>query len=214
MQIHLFHNYKFWLPWLLVGMILACNLPIPQKSAPMDAPIPVWSTPYPTYTTYPTYTALLTATDTATAPAQKPYAVQPTATKKPRKPTRTFTPDTGLLIVDHIEVMKVSDIEVLKVNADSSGGVSIDIRNNGPAEFHGQVRVVCIAMGYMRGDPQNQIPFANDESIHINISIGTGFFPTSLKLNTAAYSYPSIHCTVGVPDDPNPNNNAGATVLP
>jgi hypothetical protein len=156
---------------------------------------------------------------TPTLPVTNPPAATPkppTATQVPPAATATSglaTMDSGAWIGDQ------SDIQVLKVWATSltaPGKIGIDIRNNGPKEFSGSFHVVCTGVSFNRAIPNATIPIASEETVPDDISVGTGFFYTSLEVDPATYSYPVIQCTVGVPDnkDPNPNNNAGATNIP
>lgn len=113
-----------------------------------------------------------------------------------------------------------SDVDVLRVGASALEGrdvVYLDIRNNGPDDFTGLVRLVCAGQSKMRDAPYTQVRIGQEDYLDVTMSAGlTGTINSSLETDTASYSYPTIQCTLSVPNnlDPNPKNNTGATTIP
>ena len=114
-----------------------------------------------------------------------------------------------------------SDIEVLRVGTsalvEGRDIIYMDIRNNGPDDFAGLVRLVCAGQSKMRDTPYTQEEIGQEDYVDITIYSGlTDTINSSLKADTASYSYPTIQCTISVPNnlDPNPKNNTGATNTP
>ncbi len=112
-----------------------------------------------------------------------------------------------------------SDIEVLNVNATSlqaAGKIYIEIRNNGPQEFNGTLRVSCTGTSVMRAKPEVKVPIAAEQNLAQSIGLGTGTISTSLTIDPTVMFYPVIQCIVSVPNgqDPNPANNIGAINIP
>jgi hypothetical protein len=157
-------------------------------------------------------TETLVPTPTKTLP---PPAATATKTKKPT-PTVTETslpPPQG----GGSWGPTGTDIELIKVGVSSTtgaGNIYLDIRNNGPKEFSGEIEYLCQGTSFMKGQPTIIIPVVYDEKVHITISIGTGFVPTNLVVDPSVYTYPVIACTITVPDDPEPGNNTGTIIIP
>jgi hypothetical protein len=113
-----------------------------------------------------------------------------------------------------------SDIDVLRVGASQQEGratVYMDIRNNGPDDFSGLVRLVCTGQSKMRDKPYTQDRITQEDYVDLTIyDRSTGTINSSMETDTASYSYPTIQCTITVPNklDPNPDNNIGATAIP
>jgi hypothetical protein len=113
-----------------------------------------------------------------------------------------------------------SDIDVLRVGASAQEGrdiVYLDIRNNGPDDFSGLVRIVCNGRSKLRDEPYTQEKIGREDYVDLTISEGmTGTINISVETDTASYSYPTIQCTLAVPNnlDANPKNNSGTTTIP
>lgn len=113
-----------------------------------------------------------------------------------------------------------SDVDVLRVGASALEGrdvIYMDIRNNGPNDFTGLVRLVCAGQSKLRDTPYTQERVSQDDYVDVTIYAGlTGTINSTLETDTASYSYPVIQCTISVPNnlDPNPKNNTGATAIP
>lgn len=113
-----------------------------------------------------------------------------------------------------------SDADVLRVGASALEGRSviyIDIRNIGPDDFTGLVRLVCTGQSKMRDAPYTQQRISQEDYVDVTLYAGlTGTINSSLETDTASYSYPTIQCTLALPNnlDPNPKNNTGATAIP
>lgn len=207
-----------WL-WLSLLTVLAfactCNLFQALPSATTPSPLPVNN---PTYTPYPTYTAYPSNEPPAEeappsptlAPTQQLPAPQPTSTHTELPPP----PGGGSWGISK------SDIEVLKVASSSTTGpgtLYVDIRNNGPKEFSGELHVGCSGMAYVRSDLSlAPVQPNSNENITITIGLGTGFFYTSLRIDPVSYIYPVIQCVIEVPDDrdPDTSNNSGTLNIP
>ena len=110
------------------------------------------------------------------------------------------------------------DIAVLRVGVSSQedwGIVYMDIRNNGPDDFSGTVRILCGGKSKLRDQPYTEASISGQGTTDLSIGAGmTGTIDTTLKPETSSYSYPSIQCAVAVPKDTNPDNNIGVTSVP
>ncbi len=113
-----------------------------------------------------------------------------------------------------------SDIDVLRVGASSQEArdiIYLDIRNNGPDDFSGLVRIVCTGQSKLRDEPYTEGRIGREDYVDLTISEGmTGTINTDVETDTASYSYPAIQCILTVPNnlDANPKNNSGATSIP
>ncbi len=108
-----------------------------------------------------------------------------------------------------------ADIDVLRLGVSSAeawGVLYMDIRNNGPEDFQGRVKVVCLGRSQLRDTPYTQASIAREDNIDLLIAHGmAGTINTSLELDTSSYLYPSLQCAIAVPHDPNSDNNIGKT---
>jgi len=113
-----------------------------------------------------------------------------------------------------------SDIDVLRVGASAQEGrdiIYLDIRNNGPDDFSGLVRIVCTGQSKLRDAPYTQEKITHEDYVDLTISEGlTSTLNTSVETDTASYAYPTIQCTLMVPNnlDGNQKNNSGTTTIP
>ncbi len=113
-----------------------------------------------------------------------------------------------------------SDIDVLRVGASPLEGrdiIYLDIRNNGPDDFSGLVRIVCTGQSKLRDEPYTQARIGREDYVDLTIYEGTtGTIDTDVETDTGSYSYPTIQCTLTVPNnlDANLKNNSGATSIP
>ncbi len=113
-----------------------------------------------------------------------------------------------------------SDIDVLRVGASQQEGraiIYLDIRNDGPADYSGQARVVCLGKSKMRDAPYTQASIGREGLIELRLSAGsTDTINTGVETDTASYSYPSIQCAIVMPGrvDLNSDNNIGKTSIP
>ncbi len=112
-----------------------------------------------------------------------------------------------------------SEIQVLRVGAspqEARAVIYLDIRNNGPEDFTGLVRIVCTGQSKMRDEPYTQARIGREDFVDLTIGAGmTGTINTGVETDTASYSYPLIQCTLSVPNDldANPKDNSGATSI-
>ncbi len=108
-----------------------------------------------------------------------------------------------------------ADIDVLRLGVSSQealGVLYMDIRNNGPEDFSGRVKVVCLGTSKLRDEPYTQASIGREDVFDLKIAAGmTGTLNTTVEIDTATYTYPSLQCAIGVPRDPNPDNNIGRT---
>jgi hypothetical protein len=111
-----------------------------------------------------------------------------------------------------------SDIDVLRLGASQQEGratVYLDIRNNGPDDFAGRARIVCLGKSKLRDQPYTLASIGREDLIDLTISAGmTGTINTTVETDTASFSYPSIQCVIAVKGDPNTDNNIGLTSIP
>jgi hypothetical protein len=110
-------------------------------------------------------------------------AVLPTKTSVPPTITYTVAPPPGGGSWGIVQ----SDLELYGASPVSSVGatttVTLDVRNNGPSDYQGPVRVVCVGPGFHRTDPVQVCPPAVvDTSVTILQGVGTG--PCNVDLYT------------------------------
>jgi hypothetical protein len=149
--------------------------------------------------------------------------LQPPSVKEPTKTptsTPTSTPteqppppgggSSGITKSD-LEITNIGPVPTTRAEK-----VFVDLKNNGPDTFSGQIRVVCVGAGYHRTTPNQMIPTASDELINLTIGVGTGFFYPSMIIDVPIYSYSPIQCIIEVPDnkDPNTSNNTYSILIP
>ncbi len=148
-----------------------------------------------------------------------------------RSDTGNLSGDMGqLMVVDITDpvptatlpkpVRSGSDIDVLRVGASQQEGraiIYLDIRNNGPADYSGQARVLCVGKSKMRDAPYTQASIRREDIIELGLHAGSsGTINSGVETDTGSYSYPSIQCTITTPGrtDLNPDNNSGKTSIP
>jgi hypothetical protein len=200
---------------MLVGaaaLACTCTLPLSLKPTPTETPPPVLiaTLPPPTLTSEPIATLTVTVTPTV------PVTVLPTKTSVPPTITLTVAPPPGGGSWGIVQ----SDLELYGVSPASAVGttttVTLDVRNNGPHDYEGSLRVVCVGPGFVRADPSQSCPPAVvDTSVTILQGVGTGHFNVDLYTSPVCY-YPGVQCSLLVPDnkDPNTGNNQYGFALP
>ena len=206
-----------WL-WLVAVLAFACTC---NLAGAATQPPP---SPYPTYTPYPTNTPSPSLLETAEQPpAEQPTVGAPAGqapTKKPPIPKPTATtevppPPPG----GGSWGLAKSDIEVScePVSVTRPDIIVLNLKNNGPSGYTGTVTAVIFgASAIHRGDPTVTNTVAFSENLSIEVGIGTIHEYVHYTLDPLTWMYPQITCTVGVPDnrDPNPDNNTGGFVIP
>ncbi len=145
-----------------------------------------------------------------------PIVVLPTKTSVPPTITPTAAPPPG----GGSSGIAKSDLELYGVSPVSPVGatttVTLDVRNLGPHDYEGPVRVVCVGPGFPRTDPNLVCPPAIvDINVTIFQGVGTGHFNVDLYTSAACY-YPGVQCSLIVPDDKDPNtaNNQYGFAIP
>lgn len=114
-----------------------------------------------------------------------------------------------------------SDLELYGATRVSDLGatttITLDVRNLGPSEFQGPLRVVCVGQDFPLAKPaQACSPAVVDTTVTLTQSVGTVHFNTDLLMTSPACLYPGVQCSLIVPDgkDPNPANNQYGFALP
>jgi hypothetical protein len=95
--------------------------------------------------------------------------------------------------------------------------IALDVRNLGPSEFQGPLRVVCVGQGWLLAEPAKACsPVVVDTTVTLTQSVGTGHFNADLLMTSPACFYPGAKRSLIVPDgkDPNPANNHYGFALP
>ncbi len=197
---------------IAAALACTCTLPLSLKPTPTETlpPVLVATQPPPTVTIEPAATVTVTVTPTV------PVAVLPTKTNVPPTITLTVAPPPG----GGSSGIAQSDLELYGVSPVSSVGttttVTLDVRNNGPHDYEGSLRVVCVGPGFHRTDPVQVCPPAVvDTSVTILQGVGTGHFNVDLFTSPVCY-YPGVQCSLIVPDnkDPNTGNNQYGFAIP
>ena len=197
---------------LAAALACTCTLPLSLQPTPTETLPPVLvATQSPS-----TLTSEPTATVTVTLTAPAPIVVLPTKTKVPPTITLTSAPPPG----GGSWGIAQSDLELYGVSQVSPIGatttITLDVRNYGPHDYEGPVRVVCVGPGFLRADPsQPCAPAVVDTNVTILQGVGTGHFNVDLITSPACF-YPGGQCSLIVPDDkdPNPANNQYGFALP
>ena len=195
-----------------VAAVLACTctLPLSLQPTPTETlpPVLVATQSAPTATGEPTATVTVTPTP--------PIVLPPTKTKVPATITPTTAPPPGGgswgIVQSDLELYGVSPVSPIGTTTT----LTLDVRNYGPDDFEGSLRVVCVGPGFLRADPsQSCAPAVVDTSVTILQGVGTGHFNVDLLTNAACF-YPGGQCSLIVPDnkDPNTANNQYGFALP
>lgn len=216
-----FHPHQLRIACVCAGMVaiaaaLACTCTLPLSLRPKSTealpPVFVATQPPPTLTSEHTATPTVTVTVTPTVPV----AFLPTKTSAPSTITLTVAPPPGGGSWGIVQ----SDLELYGVSPVSPVGttttVTLDVRNNGPHDYEGSLRVVCVGPGFQRTDPVQVCPPAVvDTSVTILQGVGTGHFNVDLYTSPVCY-YPGVQCSLIVPDnkDPNTGNNQYGFAIP
>lgn len=199
---------------IAAALACTCTLPLGLQPTPTETlpPVLVATQPEPTAVTL-VPTASVTVSPTVPAP------IVVTATKAKATPTITITsappPGGGSwgIAKSDLELYGASPVSPIG----STTTLTLDVRNYGPSDYEGPVRVVCVGPGFPRTDPNLVCPPAIvDVNVTILQGVGTGHFNVDLLMTSPACFYPAGQCSLIVPDDkdPNPANNQTGFVLP
>jgi hypothetical protein len=214
----LLRHHRFVAAW--AGMetfaaVLACSckFPLSLQTTPTETLPPVLTTTQPP----PTVATVVPAASVTGTPASAvPIAVTATKTNAPPTITPTIAPPPGGgswgIVQSDLEPYGVSPVS--PVGATTT--LSLDVRNYGPHDYQGPVRVVCVGPGFLRADAgQSCAPAVVDINVTIFQGVGTGHFNVDLTTSPACF-YPGVQCSLIVPDskDPNTANNQYGFALP
>lgn len=197
-----------------------CKLPLSLQPTPTETLPPVLTAtqaPPTVATTEPTATP--TAAVIVTLPAPAPIVVTATKATVTLTPTITLTsappPGGGSWGIAQSDLELYGISQVSPIGATTT--ITLDVRNYGPHNYEGPVRVICVAPGFPRTDPNLVCPPAIvDVNVTIHQGVGTGQFNVDLLMTSPACFYPGGSCSIIVPDnkDPNPANNQYGFALP